>query len=132
MIAYYPLLKHLHMTLALVSLLLFIYRWGLALAGSSRLQQKWLKVLPHINDTFLLLCGVLLAVMLQMSPSQQPWLMAKLIALMLYIGLGIMALKRTATSHKLLAGIAALTAFGYLIGTAMTKMPSSWLAYWLA
>ena len=62
MIAYYPMLKHLHMTLALVSLLLFIYRWSLALAGSGRLQQKWLKVLPHINDTFLLLFGVLFAV----------------------------------------------------------------------
>ena len=34
MIAYYPMLKHLHMTLAMVSLLLFIYRWSLALAGS--------------------------------------------------------------------------------------------------
>ena len=33
MIAYYPMLKHLHMTLALVSLLLFLYRWSLALAG---------------------------------------------------------------------------------------------------
>ena len=27
MIAYYPMLKHLHMTLALVSLLLFVVRW---------------------------------------------------------------------------------------------------------
>ncbi len=57
MIAYYPMLKHLHMTLALVSLLLFAYRWSLALSGSARLQQKWLKILPHINDTFLLLLG---------------------------------------------------------------------------
>ena len=96
MIAYYPMLKHLHMTLALVSLLLFLYRWSLALAGSGRLQQKWLKVLPHINDTFLLLFGVLLAVTLQMSPGQQPWLLAKLIALVIYIGLGVMALKRPA------------------------------------
>jgi len=67
MIAYYPMFKHLHMTLALVSLLLFIYRWSLALAGSDRLQQKWLKILPHINDTFLLLFGVLLAVALQLT-----------------------------------------------------------------
>ena len=103
MIAYYPMLKHLHMTLALVSLLLFLYRWSLALAGSGRLQQKWLKVLPHINDTFLLLFGVLLAVTLQLSPGQQPWLMAKLIALVVYIGLGVMALKRPARGQKLVA-----------------------------
>ena len=80
MIAYYPMLKHLHMTLALVSLLLFVYRWSLALGGSERLQQKWLKILPHITDPFLLLFGILLAVSLQMNPGQQPWLMGKLIA----------------------------------------------------
>jgi hypothetical protein len=57
-------------------------------------------VLPHINDTFLLLFGVLLAVTLQMSPGQQPWLMAKLIALVIYIGLGVMALKRPAAARS--------------------------------
>ena len=128
MIAYYPLLKHLHMTLALVSLLLFLYRWLLAIGGSPRLQQKWLKVLPHVNDTFLLLLGVLLAVTLQMSPGQQPWLMAKLIALVVYIGLGVMALKRPARGQKVLAGVAALVVFGYMVGAALTKSPWSWLA----
>ncbi|MGL6265123.1 SirB2 family protein [Aeromonas jandaei] len=127
MIAYYPMLKHLHMTLALVSLLLFAYRWSLALSGSARLQQKWLKILPHINDTFLLLLGVLLAVALQLSPGQQPWLLAKLIALVLYIGLGVMALKRPARGQKLLAGLAALVVFGYMVGAAVTKSPWSWL-----
>lgn len=62
MIAYYPLLKHLHMTLAIVSLLLFVYRWMLSLNASPRLQQRWLKIAPHVNDTFLLLFGVLLSV----------------------------------------------------------------------
>ncbi|MBW3780766.1 SirB2 family protein [Aeromonas veronii] len=127
MIAYYPMFKHLHMTLALVSLLLFIYRWSLALAGSDRLQQKWLKILPHINDTFLLLFGVLLAVALQLSPGQQPWLMAKLIALVLYIGLGVMALKRPVRGQKLVAGVAALAVFGYMVGAAITKSAWSWL-----
>ncbi|ATP07515.1 SirB family protein [Aeromonas salmonicida] len=128
MIAYYPLLKHLHMTLAIVSLLLFVYRWMLSLNASPRLQQRWLKIAPHINDTFLLLFGVLLAVTLQMSPGQQPWLMAKLIALVVYIGLGVMALKRPDRSQKLMAGVAALAVFGYMVGAAMTKSAWSWLA----
>ena len=46
MIAYYPMLKHLHMTLAIVSLLLFVYRWMLSLNASPRLQQRWLKIAP--------------------------------------------------------------------------------------
>ncbi|WP_426008788.1 SirB2 family protein [Aeromonas salmonicida] len=128
MIAYYPLLKHLHMTLAIVSLLLFVYRWMLSLNASPRLQQRWLKIAPHVNDTFLLLFGVLLAVTLQMNPGQQPWLMAKLIALVVYIGLGVMALKRPARSQKLMAGVAALAVFGYMVGAAMTKSAWSWLA----
>lgn len=127
MMAYYPMFKHLHMTLALVSLLLFIYRWCLALAGSDRLRQKWLRILPHINDTFLLLFGVLLAVTLQLSPGQQPWLMAKLIALVLYIGLGVMALKRPTRGQKLVAGVAALAVFGYMVGAAISKSAWSWL-----
>lgn len=126
MIEYYPLLKHLHATLATVSLLLFIYRWGLSLNHSPRLAQKWLKVLPHINDTALLALGLGLAFMLQLSPSQQPWLLAKLIALVGYIVLGAMALKMAKTSHKLLAGCAALLVFGYMLGAATTKSASSW------
>ena len=126
MIAYYPVLKHLHMTLALVSLLLFTYRWSLALAGRERLQQKWLRVLPHINDTLLLLFGVLLAVSLQMSPGQQPWLMTKLIALVIYIALGMLALKRPQRRQRLLAGLAALAVFAYMVGAALSKSPWSW------
>ena len=75
----------------------------------------------------LLLFGVLLAVTLQMSPSQQPWLMAKLIALVIYIGLGVMALKRPARGQKLVAGVAALAVFGYMVGAAITKSAWSWL-----
>ncbi len=127
MIAYYPMLKHLHMTLALVSLLLFLYRWLLALGGSARLQQRWLKIAPHINDTLLLLFGVMLAVSLQMSPSQQPWLMAKLLALVAYVLFGTLALKQPGLAQRLVAGIIALAIFGYMVGAAITKSPWSWL-----
>ncbi|MCS3457451.1 putative membrane protein SirB2 [Aeromonas sp. BIGb0405] len=128
MIAYYPLLKHLHMTLAIVSILLFIYRWALAINESPRLQQRWLKIVPHLNDTLLLLAGIMLAVTLQMSPGAQPWLLAKLIALVVYIGLGVMALKRPDRKQKVIAGIAALLVFNYIIGVAVSKSPWAWFA----
>ena len=128
MIAYYPLLKHLHMTFAIVSILLFIYRWALAINRSPRLQQRWLKILPHVNDTLLLLAGVVLAVTLQMNPGSQPWLLAKLIALVVYIGLGAMALKRPDRKQKVIAGIAALLVFNYIIGVAISKSPWAWFA----
>ena len=53
--------------------------------------------------------------------------MAKLIALVLYIGLGVMALKRPARGQKLVAGVAALSVFGYMVGAAITKSAWSWL-----
>ena len=63
-----------------------------------------------------------------MSPGQQPWLMGKLIALVVYIGLGVMALKRRPAARKLVAGIACTAVFGYMIGAAITKSAWSWLA----
>lgn len=128
MIAYYPLLKHLHMTLAVISILLFIYRWALAINEHPLLQRRWLKILPHVNDTLLLLAGILLAVTLQMSPGSQPWLMAKIIALVIYIGLGAMALKRPDRKQKVIAGIAALLVFNYIMGVAISKSPWAWFA----
>lgn len=121
MIDYYPMLKQLHIILALISVLLFTYRWTLSFGGSPRLQRRWLKVAPHVNDTLLLLTGIVLVVILQMSLGQQPWLIAKLIALVLYIGLGIMAIKRQSRGQKLIAGLAALAVYGYIVGVSVTK-----------
>lgn len=85
----------------------------------------------HVESELVFMIGRnmhLLAVSLQMSPGQQPWLMGKLIALVVYIGLGVMALKRPARGQKLVAGIAAIAVFGYMIGAAITKSAWSWLA----
>lgn len=127
MIAYYPLLKHLHMLLATLSLLLFCYRWRLALTDSPALQRRWLKVLPHINDTLLLLAGIGLALLLRLSPAAHPWLLVKLLALLGYIALGLLALKGRGFRQRLLAGLGALALFGFMLGNAITKSPLSWL-----
>ena len=129
MIAYYPMFKHLHMTLALVSLLLFIYRWSLALAGSDRLQQKWLKILPHCIDTLLLISGVALAYHLQQAPFvNSPWLGAKLVGLVLYIVAGTFAIKRAPSARGRLGfGLLALILFAYIVAVAATKQTWPWL-----
>ena len=127
MIAYYPMLKQLHIILALISVLLFIYRWVLSFGDRHRLQRRWLKVAPHVNDTLLLLTGIVMMETLQMSLGQRPWLMVKLIALVLYIGLGVMAIKRQSQGQKLAAGLAALAVYGYMIGASFTKSPWAWL-----
>ncbi len=127
--AYYLIIKQIHVTCVLLSGLLFLYRGGLMLAASPLLRQTWLRVLPHIVDTVLLTAGVTLAVVSHQYPGQQPWLTAKLIGLVVYIGLGMIALKRGKTRRtRAVALIAALLVFAWIIGVAITRTPLSFFA----
>ena len=120
MIAYYTLIKNLHISLALVSVALFTYRWLRTFFACAGLQSRFLKILPHLNDTLLLLTGVVLIAILQMNVVEQGWLIAKLIALVVYIGLGVLAIKCQHRGQKLFTGIAALLVFGYIVGASMS------------
>lgn len=86
-------------------------------------------MLPHLNDSLLLACGVLLMTMLGLWPQHHPWLAAKLAALLLYIALGTLAIKRGRTmQHRGLAALAAVATFLYMLGAAVNHSPYSWLA----
>ncbi|MGJ7458761.1 SirB2 family protein [Halomonas sp. MA07-2] len=129
MLEHYVLIKHLHITTAILSILFFMLRAWWSVRGSPWLQRRWVKVLPHVIDTLLLTLGVLLMVMLSMWPQQHPWLAAKLIALLVYIGLGTLAIKRgRSPAVRGVAALAAVAAFAYMLGAALHKSPLSWLA----
>ncbi|MBA2779675.1 SirB2 family protein [Billgrantia kenyensis] len=122
MIEHYFLIKHLHMTTAVLSIAFFILRAWWSVREISLLQRRWVKILPHINDTLLLLLGVMLMTMLSMWPHQHPWLAAKLLGLLGYILLGTVAIKRGRTPlTRGLAALGAIVVFFYIMGTAMTK-----------
>ncbi|MBM5571706.1 MULTISPECIES: SirB2 family protein [Deefgea] len=124
---YYLDIKHLHISLVTLSGVLFLLRGLLMLKSSKALQMKTLRIAPHIIDTGLLIAGVSLAVMLGLKPSETPWIMAKLIALIVYIGLGTIAIKRGKTlAIRASAFVAALATFGYMIAVAVTKTPIPW------
>lgn len=120
----YFALKHLHMTLAVLSGALFLLRGLWMLAGSPRLEQRWVRVAPHVIDTLLLASAVGLAVWSGQYPGQAPWLSAKVAALVAYIGLGTVALKRGRTRQvRALAFAGALACFGYILAVALTRNP---------
>lgn len=120
----YYALKHLHMTFAVLSGALFLLRGLWMLAESRHLQQRWVKVAPHAVDTLLLASAIGLAVWSSQYPGQSPWLTAKLVALVAYIGLGTVALKRGRTRRvRALAFGGALACFGYILAVAVTKNP---------
>lgn len=126
---HYALIKHLHVTAAALSLALFLLRAWWSVRESPRLQRRWVKIAPHLIDTALLGLGVTLMVLLSAWPHQQPWLAAKLIALVGYIGLGTLAIKRGRTpAVRGIATLAALATFAYMLGAAVTHSPLSWLA----
>ena len=120
----YFALKHLHVTCAVLSGALFLLRGVWMMSGSSLLQRRWVKVVPHIVDTLLLASAVTLALWSSQFPLQQPWLTAKVSALVVYIGLGTVALKRGRTPQvRALAFVAALACFTYILAVAVTKNP---------
>lgn len=123
---FYIAIKHLHVTAAVVSILLFIVRACWSVAGSPRLQSGFARIAPHVIDTILLLAGIYLASVLGWH---QPWIAAKIIGLVLYIVVGTLAIKRGKTpAGRAIAAVVAVVIFLYIVGVALTKQPMSWLA----
>src|SRR3546814_5158616 len=73
----YLAIKHLHMTAAVLSILFFVIRAYWSVTGSSLLQHRLVKTLPHVIDTVLLAAGIALAAMIG---ANQPWILAKIVA----------------------------------------------------
>lgn len=120
----YIALKHLHVTFVALSGLLFLVRGVWMLSGSSRLQQRWVKIAPHVVDTLLLASAIGLAVWSHQYPGRMPWLTAKVVALVAYIMLGTIALKRGRSKGvRTAAFVGALACFGYIVAVAVTKNP---------
>lgn len=126
----YLLLRHLHTSMAVLTISGFMLRGYWMLTGSEKLQQRLTRVLPHIVDTIFLASGIAMLVVASLNPFSQSWLVAKFAGLLLYILLGTVALRRGSTPQiRSLAFVAALSMYAYVIGVALSKSPASWLRY---
>ncbi len=123
----YASVKAVHVGAVSLSLLLFLLRGGWMLAGSARLGRRWVRILPHVVDTVLLLSAIWLAFELRQVPGRDGWLTAKVIGLLAYVAAGTIALKRGRTRQVRAAAFAvALVVFGYIVAVAVTKNPLPW------
>ena len=96
---------------------------------SPLLHRRWVKVAPHVVDTALLASAIAMAVMIRQYPFVAGWLTAKLLALVCYIGLGMIALKRGKTRRvRVIAWIGAQAVFFYIVAVAVTRNPLPWTA----
>lgn len=114
--------KYLHMTCAFLSVSFFAVRGIWMLRDSSWLQRRWVKIAPHIIDTLLLTSALIMVFWSHQYPFVQGWLTAKVIALVAYIVLGTVALKRGRTKAvRVTAFVAALAVFLYIVRVALTR-----------
>jgi uncharacterized membrane protein SirB2 len=121
---YYLELKALHVGAVVTSIALFVLRAALRIAGSPRLQQPLLRIAPHVVDTVLLGSAVLLTLVIRQFPFVDGWLTAKLLALVAYVVLGSVAIRRGRTpAIRAVALAGALLALSYIVGTALHHDP---------
>ncbi|MGW8182807.1 MAG: SirB2 family protein [Burkholderiales bacterium] len=118
----FALVKYLHVSCAALSYAGFVARGILMMRAAPMLRTPWIRIVPHIVDTVLLASAIALAVMSQRYPFVEPWLTAKVLALLVYIGVGTVALRRGRTRRgRITAWIIAQLVFIYIAAVAVTR-----------
>ena len=126
MVIDHQLLKLIHLSCVVLSLTGFTLRAGLMLVGSGLLRRRWVRTLPHLVDSVLFFSGLGLAYNLHQYPGTSPWLTAKLVALVLYVLFGAVALRGRTLTRRLTALVLAYATFAYMVSVAINKTPFPW------
>jgi len=122
--ANYPIVFTIHITSAAVSFCYFVLRGYWMLTESGLQNARINKVVPHVIDTILLGSAILLTTIIQQYPVTHDWLTIKVIALIAYILLGMLALKYGKTKpQKITAFIAAICTFCFIVSVAYYHQP---------
>jgi uncharacterized membrane protein SirB2 len=123
----YLLLKQVHVACAVLSYAGFFVRGVWMMRDSALLERRWVRILPHVNDTLLLASAIALAALSRQYPFVHGWLTAKVLALVLYVVLGMAALRTgRARRSRIAAWLAAQAVFLYIVWVAMARNPAPW------
>jgi len=110
-----------------ISYALFFVRGVWMMRSPARLNARWVKIVPHVVDTLLLASAITMVVMIRQYPFVAPWITAKVLALVAYIVLGMVALKHGKTRRtRIAAWIAAQLVFLYIVAVALSRSPLPW------
>jgi len=125
----YTVVKYIHVTSVVLSLTGFFLRGILMIRQSPALDARWVKVLPHINDTVLLVAALSLAAMSDQYPFLTGWVTAKVLGVIAYIILGALALREAGTrTMRIVYWLASMAVFGWIVSVALTRRPMGFLA----
>ena len=116
-------IKYLHVLTALLSISLFVVRFA-RFSKATGPRSNWLRVLPHVNDTLLLILAILMCFVIRQAPLLTPWLTEKLAAVILYIVAGMFALKWAISRRaQVIWFIIAIGMFAFAANMAVHKTP---------
>jgi uncharacterized membrane protein SirB2 len=120
----YLTLKQIHVGSVIASYALFFVRGLWMMRVPAMLERRWVKTVPHVIDTVLLVSAIALAMTIRQYPFGASWLTAKVLGLIVYIVLGTIALKRGKSRRvRVLTWIAAQLVFFYIVAVALTHNP---------
>ncbi|AHB70119.1 SirB family protein [Cronobacter malonaticus] len=126
MAAYFAV-KHLHILTVVISISLFVLRYWWQYRSSPMSSKRWVRIVPHVNDTVLLGSGVALVLITHFYPftPQGAWLTEKLFGVIIYIVLGFIALGRRPRSQQVrwIAFLLGLVVLYIIVKLATTKVP---------
>lgn len=125
---FFQFVLYLHIASAIFSVSFFALRYWWMHHRSALLEARWVRVLPHIVDSVLLLSGVALVVMTRYFPftEEGAWLTEKLFGVIIYIFLGFVALGRRrprSQQSRFIAFLLALMVLCIIVKLAITKVP---------
>jgi len=120
---YYSFTKTIHVMTVIISIVLFILRVRLLIVKSAALKNTIFRILPHFNDSILLFSAVSLLILGGIVPgNENPWVIAKIIAMVMYILIGFYIFKSKLNRKRtIIMFIIALTIYSYIVHTAITK-----------
>jgi uncharacterized membrane protein SirB2 len=127
LIAHYGDIRCAHVSCVLLSGGLFLSRGLTHIADATIANHRALRVSSYVIDSALLTAGILLTLILHQYPLTDAWLTTKVLLLLIYITLGLYALKRAhRQSIRIMAYFAALLTYAFIVGVAVTHHPAGW------
>jgi uncharacterized membrane protein SirB2 len=124
MIELYPDIRWVHICAVITSGSLFALRGAGVLAGASWPMWAPLRYLTYTVDTVLLTAALMLVTILHQYPFVQSWLTVKVLLLLVYIVLGMFALKRAQTPRgRAIFYVAALAVYLFIVSVARAHHP---------
>jgi uncharacterized membrane protein SirB2 len=121
----YGFIKVIHVSCVVLSISGFVLRGIWLMRDSLLLQHRYTKRLPHVVDTLLLASALVMVFMSGQYPFVENWLTAKVVALLVYISLGFVAMRFGKTKRvRITTWALAILVFGYIVAVALSRSVS--------